>query len=60
MAIVVLVGFGWLSQRWGAQAYLVPGVFVALGAVLIWLSWRLQQPAPLVSTPAGSAARNKL
>lgn len=44
MAVIALVGFGWLVGMMGPHAYFVAAAFAALGAVLIWLSLRMVQP----------------
>ena len=50
-SVLALAGFGWLAGRYGAQAYFASAGFAALGGLLIWLSLRLQQPAPLPKSP---------
>ncbi len=44
MSVLALFVFGWLADIYGAQAYFASAGFAALGAVLIWLSLRLQPP----------------
>ncbi len=43
-AVVAITGFGWLAGDYGAKAYLASAVFAAIGAVLVYLSIRLQPP----------------
>ena len=45
LAVVTLAGFGWLADRYGAQAYFASAAFAATGALAIWASFRLQPPA---------------
>jgi PPP family 3-phenylpropionic acid transporter len=44
MAVVALIGFGWLVSLFGAHAYLFAALAAALGALCIWLSLKLKQP----------------
>jgi PPP family 3-phenylpropionic acid transporter len=44
MAVLAISGFGWLAGDWSARAYLASGAFAALGALLVWISLRMQQP----------------
>lgn len=44
-AAIAFFAFGSLAASWGAYAYLASAAFAALGAVLIWLSIRLKEPA---------------
>lgn len=44
MSVIVIVGFGLLMESLGARGFFVSAAFAAGGAVLIWLSLRLQQP----------------
>jgi MFS transporter, PPP family, 3-phenylpropionic acid transporter len=44
MAVVAIMGFGWLTTRFGPLAYLGSAGFAAVGAGLIWASLRMQQP----------------
>jgi MFS transporter, PPP family, 3-phenylpropionic acid transporter len=43
-AVVAISGFGWLAGHYGAKAYLASAAFAAVGAVLVYLSIRLQPP----------------
>jgi PPP family 3-phenylpropionic acid transporter len=43
-AVVAITGFGWLAGEYGAKAYLASAAFAAVGAVLVYLSIRLQPP----------------
>lgn len=43
-AVVAITSFGWLAGDHGAKAYLASAVFAAIGAVLVYLSIRLQPP----------------
>lgn len=45
MSMVALYGFGALMQHWGSGAYWGSAAFSGLGAVAIWLSWRLPPPS---------------
>ncbi len=45
-AILAILGFGWLTARHGATAYLGSAVFAALGGVLVLISLRIRQPHP--------------
>ena len=38
MAVIAVIGFGWLTGSIGAHAYFVAAGFALVGAVLIWLS----------------------
>ncbi len=44
MAIIAVIGFGWLVGLMGAHAFFVAATFAAIGSVMIWASMRLQQP----------------
>ena len=44
MAVVAILTFGFLTTRFGPMAYLGSAALAALGAALIWLSLRMQQP----------------
>ena len=43
-AFVALTGFGWFASHYGPKAYLASAAFAAIGAVLVYLSIRLQPP----------------
>lgn len=43
-AIVAISGFGYLAGIYGAKAYLASAVFAAVGAVLVYVSLKMQQP----------------
>lgn len=44
MSVIVILGFGALLEPLGAKGFFASAAFAAIGAVLIWLSLRLQQP----------------
>jgi PPP family 3-phenylpropionic acid transporter len=44
MTVIVILGFGALLGPLGAGGFFVSAAFAGVGAVLIWLSLRLQQP----------------
>ena len=44
MSVIVILGFGALMGPLGARGFFVSAAFAAIGAVLIWLSLRMQQP----------------
>jgi len=42
LAIVALIGFGWLTSAWGDKAFLVSAAFASIGAILVICASRLQ------------------
>jgi MFS transporter, PPP family, 3-phenylpropionic acid transporter len=44
MSVIVIIGFGLLLGTMGARGFFASAAFAAVGAVLIWLSLRMQQP----------------
>ncbi len=44
MSVIVILGFGALLEPLGAKGFFASAAFALLGAVLIWLSLRMQQP----------------
>lgn len=43
--VLTLIAFGWLAARFGAQAWLLPAALSATGALLVWISLRMQPTA---------------
>lgn len=44
MAVIVILGFGLLLEPLGSKGFFASAAFASIGALLIWLSLRLQQP----------------
>jgi PPP family 3-phenylpropionic acid transporter len=44
MSVIVILGFGALLEPLGAKGFFASAAFALLGAGLIWLSLRMQQP----------------
>ena len=44
MAVIAVAAFGWIAGIYGIHAFFALAAFAALGAALIWISLRLQQP----------------
>lgn len=43
-AIIAISGFGYLAGIYGTKAYLASAAFAAIGAVLVYMSLKMQQP----------------
>ena len=50
LAIVALIGFGWLTAAWGDKAFLVSAAFAGIGAILVICASRLQEITESVDT----------
>lgn len=48
MSVIVILGFGAMLEPLGARGFFASAAFAAVGALLIWLSLRMQQPKKAV------------
>jgi PPP family 3-phenylpropionic acid transporter len=44
MSVIIILGFGALLEPLGAKGFFASAAFAGIGALLIWLSMRMQQP----------------